>query len=113
VIGYVARVTALFGVTAIAEILGCYLAYLWLQRGRSGWLLLPGAASLAVFAGLLTLHPGAAGRTYAAYGAVYVAVAVLWLAIVEGQCPNRWDLTGVAISLLGMVIIILGSMRPS
>ena len=113
VIGDLVRVSGLFVLTAVAEILGCYLAYLWFRHGRSGWLLLPGAASLALFAWLLALHPGSAGRTYAAYGAVYVTTAVLWLAIVEGQRPNRWDLAGAAVSLLGMVIIVLGSMRPN
>lgn len=102
------RVTALFVVTAVAEILGCYLAYLWLRHGRPAWLLVPGAASLALFAWLLALHPGPAGRTYAAYGAVYVATAVLWLAVVDGQPPDRWDVAGVAVSLIGMAIIVLG-----
>ena len=111
--GGLVRVSGLFVVTAVAEILGCYLAYLWLRHGRSGWLLLPGAASLARFAWLLALHPGLAGRTYAAYGAVYVATAVLWLAIVEGQGPDRWDVIGVAVSLVGMAIIVLGHARPS
>ncbi|MGH7304585.1 MAG: YnfA family protein [Candidatus Rokuibacteriota bacterium] len=111
--GDLVRVSGLFVVTAVAEILGCYLAYLWLRHGYSGWLLLPGATSLALFAWLLALHPGAAGRTYAAYGAVYVATAILWLSLVEGQRPNRWDLAGGAVSLLGMAIIVLGSMRPN
>jgi len=112
-LGHLARVGGLFVVTAVAEILGCYLAYLWLRRSGSAWLLLPGVASLALFAWLLTVHPGPAGRTYAAYGAVYVATAVVWLALVEGQRPDRWDLTGVAVSLLGMAIIVLGHARPS
>lgn len=110
-IGELLRVGGLFAVTAVAEILGCYLAYLWVRQGRSEWLVLPGAVSLALFAWLLTLHPGPAGRTYAAYGAVYVAVAVLWLALVEGQRPDAWDVIGVAVSLLGMAIIVLGHMR--
>lgn len=109
--GELMRVGGLFVVTAVAEILGCYLAYLWLQHGGSGWLILPGAASLALFAWLLALHPGPAGRTYAAYGAMYVAVAVLWLVVVEGQRPDVWDITGVAVSLLGMAIIVLGHVR--
>ena len=107
------RVTGLFIVTAVAEILGCYLAYLWLRQARSAWMLVPSAASLALFAWLLTLHPGPAGRTYAAYGAVYVATAVVWLALVEGQRPDRWDIAGVAVSLVGMAIIVLGHARPS
>jgi small multidrug resistance family-3 protein len=95
----------LFGVTAIAEILGCYLPYLWLRGGRSAWLLLPAALSLAAFAWLLTLHPLAAGRVYAAYGGVYVTVALLWLWLVDGVSPDRWDLIGAAVTLAGMAII--------
>src|SRR5688500_9216084 len=69
----------LFAFTALAEIVGCYLPYLWLRKGGSAWLLLPAAASLALFAWLLTLHPTASGRVYAAYGGVYVSAAILWL----------------------------------
>lgn len=107
------RVTGLFVLTAVAEILGCYLVYLWLRHGRSAWLLVPGATSLAVFAWLLALHPGPAGRTYAAYGAVYIATAVVWLAVVDGQRPDRWDIAGVSVALLGMAIIVLGHARPA
>jgi small multidrug resistance family-3 protein len=107
------RASGLFVLTAVAEIVGCYLPYLWLRHGRSGWWLLPSAMSLALFAWLLSLHPGPAGRTYAAYGAVYVAAAVVWMAIVEGQRPDRWDLIGVAVALLGMGIIVLGHPRTS
>ena len=101
----VLRTVGLFLLTAVAEILGCYLPYLWLRRGQSGWLLLPAAASLAAFAWLLTLHPMAAGRTYAAYGGVYVLVALLWLWLVDGVAPDRWDFFGTAVTLAGMAII--------
>lgn len=101
----VMRTVGLFLLTAVAEILGCYLPYLWLRRGQSGWLLLPAASSLAAFAWLLTLHPMAAGRTYAAYGGVYVSIALLWLWLVDGVSPDRWDLIGTAITLAGMAII--------
>ena len=107
----VSRTVGLFVLTAMAEILGCYLPYLWLRRGQSAWLLLPAAASLSAFAWLLTLHPFAAGRTYAAYGGVYVAVAMLWLWLVDGISPDRWDVIGVAVSLAGMGIIAFGP-RP-
>jgi small multidrug resistance family-3 protein len=73
------KVAALYLLTAVAEIVGCYLPWLWLRKGASAWLLVPAAASLALFAWLLTLHPAAAGRVYAAYGGVYVAVALGWL----------------------------------
>ena len=98
----------LFVVTAIAEILGCYLPYLWLKKGGSPWLLVPAAVSLAMFVWLLTLHPTSAGRVYAAYGGVYVGVAILWLWWVEGIRPTAWDLTGAAVAVLGMGIIVFG-----
>lgn len=96
----------LFVVTAVAEIVGCYLPYLWLKEGRSAWLLLPAAASLALFAWLLTLHPTAAGRVYAAYGGVYVGVALMWLMLVDKVKPTTTDWVGVAVSLAGMAIIM-------
>lgn len=108
---HVASTVALFVLTAVAEIVGCYLPYLWLRRGRSALLLVPAALSLAAFAWLLTLHPTAAGRTYAAYGGVYVATALLWLWAVDGVRPDRWDLIGAAVTLIGMAIIVFPS-RP-
>jgi small multidrug resistance family-3 protein len=102
------RVTALFAVTAVAEILGCYLPWLVIRQQKSLWLLFPAAASLGTFAWLLTLHPTAAGRTYAAYGGVYVVVAICWLWAVEGIRPDKWDLVGGAVALTGMAIIMLG-----
>jgi small multidrug resistance family-3 protein len=99
------RTLALFVATACAEILGCYLPYLWLRKQQSPLLLAPAAASLALFAWLLTLHPTAAGRTYAAYGGVYVVSALFWLWAVEHQRPDRWDLVGGAVALAGMAII--------
>jgi small multidrug resistance family-3 protein len=100
-----ARTVALFTLTALAEIVGCYLPYVWLRRGGPIGLLVPAAMSLAAFAWLLTLHPFAAGRTYAAYGGVYVSVALLWLWLVEGVVPDRWDLLGGVVTLAGMSII--------
>jgi small multidrug resistance family-3 protein len=101
------KITGLFVVTALAEIVGCYLPWLVLKQNKSGWLLLPAALSLALFAWLLTLHPTAAGRTYAAYGGVYIAVALLWLRIVDSVALTKWDITGAAIALIGMAIIAL------
>lgn len=100
------KTIALFCVTAVAEIVGCYLPYLWLTQGKSTWLLIPAAFSLAAFAWLLSLHPAAAGRVYAAYGGVYIAMAILWLWIVEGITPTVWDLVGACVSLAGMAIIM-------
>jgi len=102
------RTLALFVATAIAEIVGCYLPYLWLRQGRSVWLLAPAALSLAAFVWLLSLHPQAAGRVYAAYGGVYVSVALVWLWSVDSVRPTPSDWIGVAVTLLGMGIILFG-----
>lgn len=96
----------LFVLTALAEIVGCYLPYLYLSKGKSAWLLLPAAFSLALFAWLLSLHPTAAGRVYAAYGGVYIAVAIVWLWQVDGIRPSGWDLLGAGVALCGMAIIM-------
>lgn len=99
--------TALFFLTALAEISGCYLVYLWMRGSRS-WVLLAGAAvALGAFAWLLALHPSA-GRAYAAYGGVYVASAMVWGRLVENRRPDRWDLIGASICLVGMVVIAFG-----
>ena len=102
------KTVGLFVLTAMAEIAGCYLPYLWLRQGKTPWVLVPGGLSLALFAWLLSLHPTAAGRTYAAYGGVYVTVAVFWLWWVDGVRPDRWDLIGATVTLIGMVIIAFG-----
>ncbi|ALM81666.1 YnfA family protein [Bordetella sp. N] len=97
--------SALYALTALAEIVGCYLPWLVLKQGRSPLLLVPAALSLALFAWLLTLHPSAAGRTYAAYGGMYIAVALVWLRIVDGVTLTRWDVAGAIIALAGMAVI--------
>ena len=104
----IVRTLGLFIVTALAEIIGCYLPYLWLRKNGSAWLLLPAALSLALFAWLLTLHPAASGRVYAAYGGVYVGVALIWLWRVDHAPLTRWDVSGVAVVLIGMAIIVWG-----
>lgn len=100
------KIVGLFGATALAEILGCYLPYLWLRQDKSILLLVPAAMSLALFAWLLTLHPEASGRVYAAYGGVYIFVAILWLWLVDGIKPTHWDMIGAFVALIGMGIIM-------
>jgi small multidrug resistance family-3 protein len=102
---------ALFVVTAVAEILGCYLVWLWLRAGWPAAVLAPAALCLAAFAWLLALQPSPAGRTYAAYGGVYVASAIAWLWLVDGQRPDRWDAIGGVISVAGMLLILFGPRR--
>ena len=97
----------LFFVTAIAEILGCYFPYLILNQGKSHWLWLPAALSLAGFVWLLTLHPAASGRIYAAYGGIYIFSALMWLRYVDQMILTRWDMLGGLVVILGAMIIIL------
>ena len=101
------KLAALFFITAIAEIVGCYLPWLVLRQDKSPWLLLPAALSLALFAWLLTLHPTGAARTYAAYGGAYIAVALLWLRLVDGVALTRYDMAGAGLALAGMAVIAL------
>ncbi|CNE21500.1 YnfA family protein [Yersinia mollaretii] len=102
------KTSLLFFFTALAEIIGCFLPYLWLRKGGTIWLLLPAAASLAMFVWLLTLHPAASGRVYAAYGGVYVATALIWLRVVDGVKLSVFDWVGAGVALAGMLIIVAG-----
>ncbi len=99
----------LFLITAVAEILGCYFPYLVAKGIKPYWYLGFGAIFLAIFAWLLTLHPTSSGRIYAAYGGIYISVAMAWLWLVDGVKPTLSDLSGIALCLIGAGIIILGS----
>ena len=105
---FLLQTAGLFILTALAEIVGCFLPYLWLRKDGSIWLLIPAALSLAAFVWLLTLHPAASGRVYAAYGGVYVATALVWLKVVDGEKLSAFDWTGAGIALLGMGVIVFG-----
>lgn len=96
----------LFAITAIAEIVGCYLGYQWLVEKKPLWYLIPLVISLAIFVWLLTLHPTATGRVHAAYGGIYVAVALMWLHLVDKVTLMAWDIAGGSVVLLGVCIII-------
>lgn len=94
---------------ALAEIAGCFAFWAWVRLGQSPLWLIPGLVSLALFAWLLTLvDSDAAGRTFAAYGGVYIVASVLWLWLVENTRPDRWDVSGAAICLIGAAVILLG-----
>ena len=98
---------------ALAEIAGCFAFWAWLRMDRSPWWLLPGIASLCLFAYLLTLVEAEhAGRTYAAYGGVYILSALVWLWVAEGVKPDRWDVVGASVCLAGATIILWGP-RPT
>lgn len=100
---------AIYALAALAEIGGCYAVWSWARLGRSALWLIPGLAALALFAYALTFAASAAaGRAFAAYGGVYVAASLLWLWLAEGVRPDRSDLAGGAIVLLGAGVILFG-----
>lgn len=103
------RTLAVYAVAALAEIAGCFSVWAVLRLSAPGWWLLPGFACLAAFAYLLTLADIAfAGRTFAAYGGIYIAAALIWLRIVEDFAPDRWDIIGALLSIAGATVIIFG-----
>lgn len=98
-----------FAAAALAEIAGCFAFWAWARLNASALWLLPGLVALVAFASLLTLvDSAAAGRAYAAYGGIYVVASLVWLRLVEGVEPDRWDLSGAALCLAGMLTILYG-----
>jgi small multidrug resistance family-3 protein len=94
---------------AVAEIAGCFSFWIWLRDSKPVWWLVPGMISLALFAWLLTLvDSAAAGRAYAAYGGIYICASLAWLWAVESIRPDRWDVIGALICIVGAAVIILG-----
>lgn len=103
------RSFAYYLAAAVAEIGGCFTFWAWLRLGRSVFWVVPGLAALVLFAILLTrIDAVFAGRAYAAYGGVYIAASLFWLWIVEGTRPDRWDVIGAGVCLVGAGIILLG-----
>lgn len=103
------QTAAIYLAAALAEIAGCFSFWAWMRLGKSPFWLMPGMISLALFAFLLTLaETPAAGRAYAAYGGVYIMASLFWLRAVEGVRPDRWDIAGVALCLIGAGVILAG-----
>lgn len=100
---------AAFAGAAFLEIAGCFAFWAWARLSASVWWLAPGLVSLAAFAWTLTrVDVAFAGRTYAAYGGVYIASSLLWLWIVEGRLPDRYDIAGAALCCIGTAVILFG-----
>ena len=100
-------VYVIYSAAALAEIAGCFSFWAWLKLDKTALWIVPGMLALALFAWLLTLVPSeAAGRAYAAYGGIYIAASIGWLWVIEGQRPDRWDLTGAMVCLVGSAIIL-------
>ena len=94
---------------AVVEIGGCFAFWAWLRLGKSVYWILPGIMSLVIFAILLTrIESIFAGRTFAAYGGVYIAASLLWLWLIEGQRPDKWDILGASICIVGAAVILFG-----
>lgn len=97
---------------AFLEIAGCFAVWSWMRLGASAWWLVPGAVALALFAWLLTrIEVDAAGRAYAAYGGIYIAATIVWLWAVEETRPDRWDVVGALVCLVGAGIILFAPHR--
>ncbi len=104
---------AFYIAAAIAEIGGCFAFWAWLRLGKSVYWIFPGIASLVVFAFLLTrIEALFAGRTFAAYGGVYIVASLLWLWTIEGQRPDKWDILGAIICITGSIVILFGQRQP-
>ena len=98
-----------YGLAALGEIAGCFAFWAWLRNQKSAWLILPGVGALVLFALALTrVEASHAGRAYAAYGGIYIASSLVWLWTVEGVRPDRWDLAGAGLCLVGTGIILFG-----
>ena len=100
---------AFYAIAAVAEIIGCFTFWAWLRLDKSVYWILPGIISLIVFAVLLTrINSMFAGRTFAAYGGVYIVASLLWLWIIEGHRLDKWDILGAIICIAGAVLILFG-----
>lgn len=108
------RTITVFGLAAGAEIAGCFCFWLWLRGGRSAWWAVPGAASLVLFGLLLTrADSDVAGRVFAAYGGIYICASLIWMWMIEGARPDRWDLAGAALCLAGAAVILASHARSA
>lgn len=105
------RTIGLLLAAGLAEISGAYLIWKWMRDGWSAWLGLLGVGALFVYGLVQTLHDFSFGRVFAAYGGVFIALALLWGWVVDGQTPDRWDWVGVGFALVGAAIILWGP-RP-
>lgn len=105
------RTISLLVLAGLAEISGAYLIWQWIRSGKSAWLGLLGVGALLLYGLIQTLQTFNFGRVFAAYGGVFIGVALLWGWVVDGQAPDRWDWVGVSFALVGAAIILWGP-RP-
>lgn len=98
-----------YTLAGFCEIAGCFAFWAWLRSGKSALWTIPGFVALLLFAMALTrIDTPFAGRAYAAYGGIYIACSLVWLWAVEGVLPDRWDLAGGLLCVLGAALILAG-----
>ena len=103
------NIIGIYAAAALAEIAGCFAFWGWLRMGKPAWWAALGVLALIAFAWLLTLVPSdAAGRAFAAYGGVYICASLIWMAVVEKTTPDRWDVLGGLVCIVGAGIILFG-----
>lgn len=113
-LGTLTATGVIYAMAALAEIAGCFAFWAWIKLGRSAWWIAPGMIALALFAFLLTrVDVDAAGRAYAAYGGVYIVASLLWLWLVENRAPDRWDMIGATMCIVGAGVILLAPRSAS
>ena len=113
-LGTLTATGVIYAMAALAEIAGCFAFWAWIKLGRSAWRIAPGMIALALFAFLLTrVDADAAGRAYAAYGGVYIVASLLWLWLVENRAPDRWDMIGATMCIVGAGVILLAPRSAS
>ncbi|KPH69244.1 YnfA family protein (plasmid) [Sphingomonas sp. NBWT7] len=113
-LGTLTATGVIYAMAALAEIAGCFAFWAWIKLGRSAWWIAPGMIALALFAFLLTrVDADAAGRAYAAYGGVYIVASLLWLWLVENRAPDRWDMIGATMCIVGAGVILLAPRSAS
>lgn len=97
-----------FILAGLFEIGGGYLVWLWIRDGKSFWYGLAGAISLIIYGVVPTLQPPNSnfGRVYAAYGGIFIVLSILWGWKIDNIVPDRFDLIGGFIALIGVLIIM-------
>lgn len=102
----VAKSLLYFALAGFCEIGGGYLVWLWLREGKSVWLALGGAFVLVLYGVIPTLQPANFGRVYAAYGGIFIVLSLAWGFAIDRITPDRFDLVGGLIALVGVLVIM-------
>lgn len=97
---------SIFILAGLFEIGGGYLVWQWLKEGKPLWWGLAGGLILALYGVVATWQTANFGRVYAAYGGIFIIMALIWAWKVDGFKPDRWDVIGALVAVIGACIII-------